>query len=106
MKLSCADASTLSGAQFLKNLSRALAQPPRQGADDAAGDGAGPATAEGSVVPPLPSVEKALQGMLGRDEATGSTYLKIPMPEAETMNRIVSGLGQLLSGFIGTNRPR
>ena len=35
-----------------------------------------------------------------RDEATGKTYLKIPMPEAEAMNRIISGLGQLLSGFM------
>jgi hypothetical protein len=44
--------------------------------------------------------------VIGRDEATGKTYLKIPLPEAEAMNRIVSGLGQLLEGFLGMNRPR
>ena len=48
----------------------------------------------------------APQGVLGRDEATGKTYLKIPLPEAETMNRILSGLGQLLAGFMGMNRQQ
>lgn len=43
----------------------------------------------------------APQGVLGLDEATGKNYLKIPMPEAEAMNRIVSGFGQLPSGFMG-----
>jgi hypothetical protein len=50
------------------------------------------------------SLQKALQGLLSRDEATGKTYLKIPLPEAEAMNRIVSGFGQLLSEFMGMNR--
>ena len=48
----------------------------------------------------------APQGVLGRDEATGKTYLKIPLPEVEAMNRIVSGLGQLRSGFMGMNRQQ
>jgi hypothetical protein len=42
--------------------------------------------------------------MIGRDENTGKTYLKIPVPEAEALNRIVSGLGQLLAGFMRMNR--
>jgi len=84
----------VSGAQFLMSLSKAIAQPARVQDDNAAGGGPS-AVADGA-----PSLQKALQGVLGRDEATGKTYLKIPLPEAEAMNRIVSGLGQLLSGFM------
>ncbi len=84
----------VSGAQFLMNLSKAIALPTGVQGDNATG-GVTSAAADGA-----PSLQKALQGMLGRDEATGKTYLKIPMPEAEAMNRIVSGLGQLLSGFM------
>ena len=79
----------ISGAQFLMSLSKAIARP--LGTPDEA-----VAAGESDGEP----VQKALQGMLGRDEATGKTYLKIPMPEAEAMNRIVSGLGQLFSGFL------
>ncbi|MDO8720891.1 MAG: DEAD/DEAH box helicase, partial [Syntrophales bacterium] len=82
----------IGGAQFLMSLSKAIAQSAGVQDDNDAGDG--------SSANAAPSVQKALQGMLGRDEATGKTYLKIPMPEAEAMNRIVSGLGQLLSGFM------
>ena len=84
----------VSGAQFLMSLSKAIAQPARVQDDNAAGGGPS-AVADGA-----PSLQKALQGVLGRDEATGKTYLKIPMPETEAMNRIISGLGQLLSGFM------
>jgi superfamily II DNA or RNA helicase len=90
----------VSGAQFLMNLSKAIAQPAGV-QNDPAGGGGPPPPDDG-----VPSLQKTLQGVLGRDEATGKTYLKIPLPEAEAMNRIVSGLGQLLSGFIGTNRQR
>ena len=34
------------------------------------------------------------------DEATGKSCLKIPLPEPEVMNSIVSGLSQLLAGFM------
>jgi superfamily II DNA/RNA helicase len=74
------NALLLNGAQFLMSLSLAIAPPA--------------------------GVQNALQGVIGRDEATGKTYLKIPLPEAEAMNRIVSGLGQLLEGFLGMNRQR
>ena len=90
----------VSGAQFLMNLSKAIGQPPGVQDDRTAG---GDPTPLGDGVP---SLSKVLQGVLGRDEATGKTYLKIPLPEAEAMSRIVSGLGQLLSGVIGTNRHR
>jgi hypothetical protein len=85
----------IGGAQFLMNLSKAIARPPGMPDDNALASG--PSAADGNAAP---SVQKTLQGMLGRDEATGKTYLKIPMPEAEAMNRIVSGLSQLLSGFM------
>ena len=54
----------------------------------------------------IEQLRMAPQGVLGRDEATGKTYLKIPLPEVEAMNRIVSGLGQLRSGFMGMNRQQ
>ena len=85
----------VSGAQFLMSLSKAIAQPTGV-QDDIAANGS-PSAVDGDGAPALP---KALREMVGRDEATGKSYLKIPMPEAETMNRIVSGLGQLLSGFM------
>ena len=63
----------VSGAQFLMSLSKAIAPPSGVQDDNAAGDGPS-ATADGA-----PSLQKALQGMLGRDEATGKTYMKIPL---------------------------
>jgi hypothetical protein len=86
----------VSGAQFLMNLSKAIARPAGIQDGNAAGGGPSATTGDGDGA----SVQKALREMLGRDETTGKTYLKIPMPEAEAMSRIVSGLGQLLSGFM------
>ena len=82
------------------SLSKTIAQP--TGVREDTDTGSGPTPLGDGV----PSLQKVLQGVLGRDEATGKTYLKIPLPEAEAMIRIVSGLGQLLSGVIGTNRQR
>jgi hypothetical protein len=83
----------IGGAQFLMSLSKSIArQAGTPGEVGAASDSDGE---------PL---QKALQGMLGRDETTGKTYLKIPMPEADAIHRVVSGLGQLLSGFMKMNR--
>jgi len=42
-------------------------------------------------------IEKRLQKMLGRDEATGTAYLKIPLPEAESIKTVFAALGDLLS---------
>jgi len=85
----------LSGAQFLMSLSKSISMPAGVQEDHSAAGN--PSASYGNAAPPL---QKAFQGMLGRDETTGKSYLKIPMPEEETMGRIVSGLGQLLSGFI------
>jgi superfamily II DNA or RNA helicase len=65
------------GAQFLMNLSRAIAPPAEAG----------------------PAGERGLPALIGRDEATGKDYLKIPLPEPETLAGIVSGLGQLLAAL-------
>jgi len=64
----------MSGSQFLMNLGKALSQP---------------AQAEQPV-------SKQFNSMIGRDETTGKTYLKIPLPDAEVMNNIFSGLGELI----------
>jgi len=42
-------------------------------------------------------MEKRLQKMIGRDETTGATYLKIPLPEAESIKTVFTALGDLLS---------
>lgn len=42
-------------------------------------------------------MEKRLQKMIGRDEATGTAYLKIPLPEAESIKTIFAAPGDLLS---------
>ncbi len=65
----------VNGAQFLMDLSKTLARP----------------------VPAERQTEKQLGSIIGRDETTGKAYLKIPLPEAEVMNNIFSGLGKLLS---------
>lgn len=77
----------VSGAQFLMNLSQAISQPPQE-------KKAAPAD---QIENPVQNVARAL---LDRDEATGKTYLKIPLPETEVLTQVFSGLGQLLSGFM------
>ncbi|MBM4136269.1 MAG: DEAD/DEAH box helicase [Nitrospira sp.] len=42
-------------------------------------------------------LEKHLDTMIGRDEKTGQTYLKIPLPNTETIKTIFSSLGNLIS---------
>jgi len=70
-----------SGARFLMDLSRAVSQPaPAAGAAEA-----GDARAVGSLIE--------------RDETTGRSCLKIPLPEPEVLTQLVSGLGQLLAGI-------
>ena len=66
------------GAEFLTGLGRALA--------------------EGSL-PPREVMENHIQGLIGKDETTGKAYLKIPLPEPETVQTIFSALGGLLAGF-------
>ncbi len=59
-----------SGAQFLTNLSKIISQPSTP-------------------------AEGAMGGLVARDEKTGKSYLKIPMPEKDVMQQAFSALGDL-----------
>lgn len=72
------------GAQFLMNLSQAISQPAAGEAQAGAGG----------------TLQQGVRSMLGRDEATGKAYLKIPLPEPDLLNQVVAGLGALLSSFM------
>ena len=37
---------------------------------------------------------------VGRDEATGAAYLKLPMPNPEMMPQVMQALGTLLQAFV------
>jgi len=76
------------GARFLMELGQALAPQPSSVETGAA--------SAGDDVPRNP-----LASLVSTDEATGKSCLKIPLPEPEVMNSIVSGLSQLLAGFMG-----
>lgn len=77
------------GARFLMGLSQALApQKPVHTVDR-----------ETKTEQPLESI---MQKFIGKDEASGKPCLKIPLPEPEVMNSIVSGLQQLFRNFSGT----
>ncbi len=80
------------GARFLMELGQTLAPQPPSGEA-----GAAPA---GGDVPRNP-----LASLVSVDEATGKSCLKIPLPEPEVMNSIVSGLNQLLAGFMAGRTP-
>src|SRR5208337_5382623 len=41
--------------------------------------------------------EKRLQTLISRDDATGTAYLKIPLPETKTIKMVFAALGELLS---------
>jgi hypothetical protein len=75
------------GARFLMELSQALAP---QKSDHAAG--------EIRTAQPLDAI---VQKFIGTDEASGKPCLKIPIPEPEVVNTIVSGLQQLFRSFSG-----
>jgi superfamily II DNA or RNA helicase len=69
----------IKGAEFLTNLSQSMSQGNQS---------------------PQEAIEKQLQTMIGKDETTGKTYLKVPMPEPEVVQNIFSALGGLLANFM------
>ena len=69
------------GAEFLMNLSQTLSAPTRESA--------------------APSSPKGLSPLLERDEVSGRAFLKIPMPEPEAIQTLLSSLGALLGGLTG-----
>lgn len=76
------------GARLLMGLSQALA--PQKAGDKA--------ESEGGTAPQLDAM---VTKFIGKDEATGKPCLKIPIPEPEVINSIVSGLQQLFKSFSG-----
>lgn len=75
------------GARFLMGLSQAMS--PKK-----AGQGAEPESAGVTV-------DSIVQRFIAKDEASGKPCLKIPIPEPEVVNSIVSGLQQLFKSFSG-----
>lgn len=80
-----------SGARFLMELGRALSPAPTPGAE------------ERTVGVEAPR-RNLLESLVGIDETTGKSCLKIPLPEPEMISAVVSGLGQLLAGFMGSRK--
>jgi hypothetical protein len=70
----------IKGAAFLTNLGHALAQ---------------------GNASPHEVMEKQMKTMIGKDETTGKPYLKIPLPEPEMVQDLLSALGGLLVGVFG-----
>jgi hypothetical protein len=75
------------GARFLTSLSEALAQP----------ETGKPSSPEEMGQ----RVAKALGAVVGRDETTGKSCLKIPLPEPDVLQGLFSGLGQVLAQVMG-----
>ena len=69
------------GAEFLMHLSQTLSAPPQE-----------------SVTQSSP---KGMTPLLERDEVSGRAFLKIPMPEPEAIQTLLSSLGALLGGLTG-----
>ncbi|MBI4650523.1 DEAD/DEAH box helicase [Candidatus Desantisbacteria bacterium] len=64
-----------SGAEFLMNMSKIVSEPKEQ-------------------------MSAHLNTMIGKDETTGKEYLKIPLPDRETIKNAFSALGELISNII------
>jgi hypothetical protein len=73
----------MKGAELLMGIGQALAQ-----------NGASPREA----------VEKQMKAIIGKDETTGKPYLKIPLPEPESIQNILSAIGGLLTGVLSGKR--
>ena len=75
------------GARFLTSLSEALAQPE--------------AGKPSSLEEMGQRVVKALGAVVARDESTGKSCLKIPLPEPDVLQGLFAGLGQVLAQVMG-----
>jgi SNF2 family DNA or RNA helicase len=75
------------GARFLMGLSQAMSPPKTE--QEAEGGRGGSAA------------QSIVQRFVARDEVSGKPCLKIPLPEPEVVNSIVSGLQQLFKSFSG-----
>ncbi|MBI5603866.1 MAG: DEAD/DEAH box helicase [Deltaproteobacteria bacterium] len=75
----------MSGAEFLMNLSKGLGRP-------ASGE--------------TPEASKPRGPRISQDPETGESFLKIPLPEAETIQKIFSALQGVMMGFQGDSLPK
>ncbi len=66
----------MKGAEFLANLGHALSQ---------------------GNTSPREVIEKQMQGIIGKDEITGKSYLKVPLPEPEMVQDMFSAIDGLLA---------
>jgi hypothetical protein len=64
----------------------------RPASSTSAGNGSAAGSAPGAARPPLTS-------LVQRDERTGETYLKVPVPSPETISQALSAFGALLQSF-------
>lgn len=71
------NALLVSGAQFLTNLSKIISQPAQ-------------------------TLEKYQETLIGKDEKSGQTYMKIPLPKTEVLQGVFSAFGEVLSKIIKT----
>lgn len=55
---------------------------------------------------PGESIEKRIENVIGRDSATGNTYLKIPLPEPQQIKTLFSALGELFSRAASAHKNR
>ncbi len=55
------------------------------------------ASANGSENRPLPA--GLVASFIGRDEQTGQSYLKLPMPKPEVLDQALQAIGALLEGW-------
>ncbi|MEK6673008.1 MAG: C-terminal helicase domain-containing protein, partial [Nitrospirota bacterium] len=69
----------MSGARFLTDLSKAISQPAQTAA---------------------PALDSHFAAMIGKDDKTGKSYLKIPLPETEVLKNIFSTFGELLANTL------
>jgi len=69
----------MSGAELLMNLSKTISQPAHTGE---------------------PAPVGHVAAMIGKDEKTGKSYLKVPLPETEVLKNIFSTFGELLGNFL------
>lgn len=51
-------------------------------------------------------LEKRLHTMIGKDDATGGAYVKIPLPETESIKTVFAALGDLLSQAVAVVKAK
>jgi hypothetical protein len=61
--------------------------------------GAARPAAGGAAAPRAPNAVGAVRSLVARDERTGETYLKLPVPPPEVIDQALKAFGALLQGL-------